>query len=64
MAALKFICNVFFIEHVSNKNETTNENSNGLSGKEEVPSLEVNEDQLSQPQHDVPYFRFVHLFLV
>ncbi|OWK09416.1 DLGAP5 [Cervus elaphus hippelaphus] len=44
-------------EHVSNKNETTNENSNSLSVKEEVPSLEVNEDQLSQPQHDVPYFR-------
>lgn len=43
-------------EHISNKNGTTNENSNGLSVKE-VPSLEVNEDQLSQPQHDVPYFR-------
>ncbi|KAM9091046.1 disks large-associated protein 5 isoform 1-T1 [Megaptera novaeangliae] len=44
-------------DHVLNKNETTNKNSDGLSIKEEVPSLEVNEDQISQPQHDVPYFR-------
>ncbi|XP_006180882.1 disks large-associated protein 5 [Camelus ferus] len=43
-------------EHVLNKNETTNKNSNDLSIKE-VPSLEINEVPLSQPQHDVPYFR-------
>ncbi|XP_057587860.1 disks large-associated protein 5 isoform X2 [Hippopotamus amphibius kiboko] len=43
-------------EHVLSKNETTNKNSNGLSTKE-VPSLGVSEDQMSQPQHDVPYFR-------
>ncbi|XP_023111474.1 disks large-associated protein 5 isoform X1 [Felis catus] len=42
-------------EHVLNKDETT-KNSNGLPTKE-VPSLEINEDQVSQPQHDVPYFR-------
>ncbi|XP_057398839.1 disks large-associated protein 5 isoform X5 [Balaenoptera acutorostrata] len=44
-------------DHVLNKNETTNKNSDGLSIKEEVPSLEVHADQVSQPQHDVPYFR-------
>ncbi|XP_016053640.1 PREDICTED: disks large-associated protein 5 [Miniopterus natalensis] len=43
-------------ENVLNKNETTTENSSGLPINE-VPSLEMNEDQVSQPQHDVPYFR-------
>ncbi|XP_073067313.1 disks large-associated protein 5 [Manis javanica] len=43
-------------EHVLSKNETTNENSNDLP-KKEVLSLGINKDQLSQPQHDVPYFR-------
>ncbi|XP_039722495.1 disks large-associated protein 5 isoform X1 [Pteropus medius] len=42
-------------ENVLNKNETT-KNSNGLPIKE-VPSLEIHEDQVPQPQHDVPYFR-------
>ncbi|XP_070275419.1 disks large-associated protein 5 isoform X1 [Myotis yumanensis] len=42
-------------ENVLNTNDTT-KNSSGLLIKE-VPSLEINEDQLSQPQHDVPYFR-------
>ncbi|XP_047594705.1 disks large-associated protein 5 [Lutra lutra] len=42
-------------EHVLNKDETT-KNSNGLTIKE-VPSLEINKDQVSQPHHDVPYFR-------
>ncbi|XP_045756867.1 disks large-associated protein 5 isoform X1 [Mirounga angustirostris] len=42
-------------EHVLNKDETT-KISNGLTIKE-VPSLEINEDQISQPHHDVPYFR-------
>uniref|UniRef100_G1LKD8 DLG associated protein 5 n=1 Tax=Ailuropoda melanoleuca TaxID=9646 RepID=G1LKD8_AILME len=42
-------------EHVLNKDETT-KNSNGLTIKE-VPSLEINEDRISQPHHDVPYFR-------
>uniref|UniRef100_U6CTK0 Disks large-associated protein 5 n=1 Tax=Neovison vison TaxID=452646 RepID=U6CTK0_NEOVI len=42
-------------EHVLNKDETT-KNSDGLTIKE-VPSLEINEDQVSQPHHDVPYFR-------
>ncbi|XP_006160650.1 disks large-associated protein 5 [Tupaia chinensis] len=44
-------------EHVLNKNEATTKNSNGLPIKEEVPSLETNEGQISQPQHDVLYFR-------
>ncbi|XP_059229240.1 disks large-associated protein 5 [Mustela nigripes] len=43
------------VEHVLNKDETT-KNSDGLTIKE-VPSLEINEDQVSQPRHDVPYFR-------
>lgn len=55
--SLTFICGVFFVEHVLNKDETT-KNSDGLTIKE-VPSLEINEDQVSQPYHDVPYFRFV-----
>ncbi|XP_016000374.2 disks large-associated protein 5 isoform X1 [Rousettus aegyptiacus] len=42
-------------ENVLNKNETT-KNSNGLPINE-VPSLETHEDQVPQPQHDVPYFR-------
>lgn len=63
IAALKVICGVFFVEHVLNKDETTTKNSNGLTIKE-VPSLEIIEDQISQPHHDVLYFRFVHLFLV
>ena len=51
---MKFICGVFFVEHVLNKDETT-KNSNGFIIK--VPSLEINEDRVSQPNHDVPYFR-------
>ncbi|XP_023581981.1 disks large-associated protein 5 isoform X2 [Trichechus manatus latirostris] len=43
-------------EHVLNKNETATKNSSGLLIYE-VPSLEINEGQISQPQHDVPYFR-------
>uniref|UniRef100_A0A8D1MIG2 DLG associated protein 5 n=1 Tax=Sus scrofa TaxID=9823 RepID=A0A8D1MIG2_PIG len=43
-------------EHVLNKNEFTNKNSNSHSIKEVVPLLEINEDQIPQP-HDVPYFR-------
>ncbi|KAF6351115.1 DLG associated protein 5 [Rhinolophus ferrumequinum] len=43
-------------ENVLSKDQTTTKNSNGLPVKE-VPSLEINKDQLSQPQHDVPYFR-------
>ncbi|KAF0886547.1 disks large-associated protein 5 [Crocuta crocuta] len=46
------VCNK---EHALNKDETT-KNSNGLPIKE-VLSPEINEDQMSQPQHDVPYFR-------
>ncbi|CAK6432055.1 unnamed protein product [Pipistrellus nathusii] len=42
-------------ENVLNTNDTT-KNSSGFPIKE-APSLEINEDQLSQPQHDVPYFR-------
>lgn len=41
-------------EHVLNKNETL-KNSNGHSIK--VPPLQINEEQMSQPEHDVPYFR-------
>lgn len=59
--ALKCIIFFYPIEHVLNKNETTSENSNDLP-KKEVLSLGINKDQLSQPQHDVPYFRCV-LFL-
>ncbi|XP_036910248.1 disks large-associated protein 5 [Sturnira hondurensis] len=43
-------------ENVLNKNETTIKNSSGLPVKE-TPSLEISEEQISQPQHDVPYFR-------
>ncbi|KAM9201903.1 disks large-associated protein 5 [Dugong dugon] len=43
-------------EHILNKNETATKNSGGLL-IHEVPSLEINEGQISQPQHDVPYFR-------
>uniref|UniRef100_A0A8C3WHK5 DLG associated protein 5 n=1 Tax=Catagonus wagneri TaxID=51154 RepID=A0A8C3WHK5_9CETA len=43
-------------EHVLNKNESTNKNSNSHSIKEVVPLLEINEDQIPQ-LHDVPYFR-------
>ncbi|XP_076704482.2 disks large-associated protein 5 [Callospermophilus lateralis] len=43
-------------EHSINQNEATTKNSNGLSIKD-VPSLELNEGQKSQPTHDVPYFR-------
>ncbi|XP_046503481.1 disks large-associated protein 5 isoform X3 [Equus quagga] len=42
-------------DRVLNKNETTTENLHGLPIKE-VPSLEINEDQTSQPRH-VLYFR-------
>ncbi|XP_066132727.1 disks large-associated protein 5 isoform X2 [Saccopteryx bilineata] len=42
-------------ENVLNKNETT-KNSSGLPIKE-VPSPEISEGQLAQPQHNVPYFR-------
>ncbi|XP_076978687.1 disks large-associated protein 5 isoform X2 [Tamandua tetradactyla] len=44
-------------EHVLNKNEATTKNSNGLPIIEVVPSLEINEGQIYQLQHDVPYFR-------
>ncbi|XP_006894432.1 PREDICTED: disks large-associated protein 5 [Elephantulus edwardii] len=47
---------IFFTEHVLNKIEATTENSDGHSIKE-VPSHKISEDLLSQPQHDVPYFR-------
>ncbi|XP_036137201.1 disks large-associated protein 5 isoform X2 [Molossus molossus] len=43
-------------ENVLSQNETATKTSSGLPIKE-VPSLEINEDQISQPQHDVPYFR-------
>ncbi|XP_029807399.1 disks large-associated protein 5 [Suricata suricatta] len=43
-------------EHVLSKDETSTKTSHGLPIKE-VSSLEINEDQVSQPQHDVPYFR-------
>lgn len=42
-------------ENVLNTNDAT-KNSSDFPIKE-VPPLEINEDQLSQPQHDVPYFR-------
>ncbi|XP_027955350.1 disks large-associated protein 5 isoform X3 [Eumetopias jubatus] len=42
-------------EHVLNKDEST-KISDGLTIKE-VPLLEINEDQISQLHHDVPYFR-------
>lgn len=42
-------------EHVLNKDETT-KNSNGFIIKG-VPSLEINEDPISQPSRDVPYLR-------
>ncbi|XP_028363458.1 disks large-associated protein 5 isoform X1 [Phyllostomus discolor] len=45
-------------ENVLNKNETTIKNSSGLPVKEAL-SLEIHEDELSQPQHDVPYFRTI-----
>ncbi|XP_004485250.2 disks large-associated protein 5 isoform X1 [Dasypus novemcinctus] len=44
-------------EHVLNENETTTKNSKDLPIKEVIPSLEINGGQISQPQHDVPYFR-------
>ncbi|XP_025246841.1 disks large-associated protein 5 isoform X2 [Theropithecus gelada] len=47
---------VWHEEHVLNKNEATTKNSNGLLIKE-VPPLERNEGQITQPHHDVPYFR-------
>ncbi|XP_019501412.1 PREDICTED: disks large-associated protein 5 isoform X2 [Hipposideros armiger] len=43
-------------ENVLSKDQTTTKNSNDIPVKE-VPSLEINEDQISQPQHDVPFFR-------
>ncbi|XP_058422953.1 disks large-associated protein 5 isoform X2 [Diceros bicornis minor] len=43
-------------EYILNRNETTTKNVDGLPIKE-VPSLEVNEDQKSQSQHNVLYFR-------
>uniref|UniRef100_G3UN02 DLG associated protein 5 n=1 Tax=Loxodonta africana TaxID=9785 RepID=G3UN02_LOXAF len=45
-------------EQVLNKNEAATKNSNGLPIKE-ASSLEINEGQISQPQHDVPYFRSI-----
>lgn len=48
------VCNK---EQCLNKNETT-KLANDLPTKD-VLSLETNEDQTSQPQHDVPYFRNV-----
>ncbi|XP_014639719.1 PREDICTED: disks large-associated protein 5-like [Ceratotherium simum simum] len=49
-------------KYVLNRNETATKNVDGLPIKE-VLSLEVNEDQKSQSQHNVLYFRIVHLFL-
>ncbi|XP_037691238.1 disks large-associated protein 5 isoform X2 [Choloepus didactylus] len=46
-------------EHVLNKNEATTKNSSGLLIEEVIPSPEINEGQILQPQHDVPYFRNV-----
>ncbi|XP_062946934.1 disks large-associated protein 5 [Cynocephalus volans] len=43
-------------EHVLDQDEATTKNLSGLPVKE-VLSLEINEGQISQPQHDVPYFR-------
>ncbi|XP_069845816.1 disks large-associated protein 5-like isoform X2 [Dipodomys merriami] len=43
-------------EHGLSKKEAATKNSNCLPIKE-APSLEINEGQISQPQHDVPYFR-------
>ncbi|XP_012867668.1 PREDICTED: disks large-associated protein 5 [Dipodomys ordii] len=43
-------------EHDLSKKEAITKNSNCLPIKE-APSLEINGGQLSQPQHDVPYFR-------
>ncbi|ERE92649.1 disks large-associated protein 5 [Cricetulus griseus] len=43
-------------EHGLNQKEASTTNSNCLS-VEGVTSLEVGEGQVSQPQHDVPYFR-------
>ncbi|XP_058522465.1 disks large-associated protein 5 [Ochotona princeps] len=42
-------------DHVSNQKEATTENSNDLPIKD-VSSLDIS-DHISQPQHDVPYFR-------
>ncbi|XP_006864707.1 PREDICTED: disks large-associated protein 5 [Chrysochloris asiatica] len=43
-------------EQVLTEKEATTKTSNGLPIKE-VSSLETNEGQVCQPQHDVPYFR-------
>ncbi|XP_048218478.1 disks large-associated protein 5 isoform X1 [Perognathus longimembris pacificus] len=43
-------------EHGLSQNEATTKISNCFPIKE-APSLEINEGQISQPQHDVPYFR-------
>lgn len=48
----------FHIEHVLNQKEAPATNSSCLS-VDGVTSLGVGEGQVSQPQHDVPYFRFV-----
>uniref|UniRef100_A0A8D2AWM2 DLG associated protein 5 n=1 Tax=Sciurus vulgaris TaxID=55149 RepID=A0A8D2AWM2_SCIVU len=43
-------------EHSLNQNEATTKSSSDLSIKD-VPAFELNEGQMSQPTHDVPYFR-------
>lgn len=48
----------FHIEHVLNQKEAPTTNSSCLS-VDGATSLGVGEGQVSQPQHDVPYFRFV-----
>ncbi|KAM4854088.1 disks large-associated protein 5 isoform 2-T2 [Thomomys bottae] len=45
-------------EHDLSQNEATIENSNCLPIKG-TPSPEITEGQVSQPQHDVPYFRHI-----
>lgn len=48
----------FYIEHVLNQKEAPATNSSRLS-EDGATSLGVGDGQVSQPQHDVPYFRFV-----
>lgn len=52
--------NGFFriVEHGLNQKEASTTDSSRLSVGG-VTSLEEGEGQVSQPQHDVPYFRFV-----
>ncbi|KAK7801358.1 hypothetical protein U0070_003643 [Myodes glareolus] len=54
------VCNE---EHVLNQKEASTTNSSCLS-VDGATSLGVGEGQVSQPQHDVPYFRFVSKDLI